>query len=385
MPPLQENSAPAAAHDVRVAVDARPLTQPFNGIGQYLFQVLDHLLTSPNDQSVQWLLYSDSPIELPSHWQNAAVRRGSISSKLVGVAFAQLMFGRWARKDKVDVYWSPRHQLPVGLPGEIPAVVTLHDLVFKIYPETMSLFGRYHDALLTPIALRRAHRIITTSRAVRSELVETYPCCESKSSAIALGSNLTAFESEEYGTSSPYAVFIGSMEPRKNLLRLIKAFKQLNGDSDKPFSLVIISGGGWNNSSTLELIEQNKDMLRYHHRATTEEKATLLKNATFLALPSLYEGFGLPIVEAQTMGIPVLTSNRGAMQEVAGNGAIYVNPESISDIVRGLRLMFNDHRLRADLAENAKLSGARYSWQTCAHETLKTLREASGTNSSVPA
>lgn len=384
MQPQQQNSAPAAAHDVRVAVDARPLTQSFNGIGHYLFQVLDHLLTAPRDPDVQWLLYSDAPIELPSHWQNTTARTGSISSRLIGVAFAQLTFGRWAHKDNANVYWSPRHQLPIGLPGNIPAVVTLHDLVFKNYPETMSRFGRYYEALFTPAALRRAHRIITTSRAVRSELIETYPGCEAKSQAIALGSNLTAGECQQDSIPNPYAVFIGSMEPRKNLVRLIKAFKQLNDESAEPLSLAIISGGGWNNAGTLELIEQNKDILHYHHQATTEQKATLVNNAAFLALPSLYEGFGLPIVEAQKMGIPVLTSNRGAMREVAGNGAIYIDPESTSDIVRGLRMMFTDHQLRADLAENAKISGAQYSWQTCANETLKTLRQASIANPGVP-
>jgi len=107
----------------RIAVDARPLNQKFNGIGEYLFQVLDHLLTEDTPSAPHWLLYSDQPISLPSHWQRVSNRSGISSNRVMGAVRAQLQFGRWAVEDEATLYWSPRHQLPFGLPRTLPTVV----------------------------------------------------------------------------------------------------------------------------------------------------------------------------------------------------------------------------------------------------------------------
>jgi len=371
---------------LRIAVDARPLNQQFNGIGQYLFQILDHLLTEENSAGHQWLLYSNRPLDIPSRWQRVSNRSsGEDSNRLLGAIRAQLLFGRWAVEDEATIYWSPRHQLPIGLPRTLPTVVTLHDLVFRLYPETMSKAGRWYDAWLTPKALKRAHSIITTSESVNAELKSLFPNCASKSCSIKLSSALAPITTEHQVRPRPYAIFCGTMEPRKNLDRLIRALASVNERRQDAIELVIVSGGGWRNQSTLELIKRHGSFIDYHPSASTEDKAILIQNATCLVLPSLYEGFGLPIVEAQKLGVPVLTSNRGAMPEVAGAGALFVDPTDESAIGQGLTRFFDDPALRNRLAKAAGELGQQHSWGRTAQLTLDVLNTAGITRTGVPA
>ena len=369
----------------RIAVDARPLNQKFNGIGEYLFQVLDHLLTEDTPSAPHWLLYSDQPISLPSHWQRVSNRSGISSNRVMGAVRAQLQFGRWAVEDEATLYWSPRHQLPFGLPRTLPTVVTLHDLVFRLYPQTMSFSGRWYDALLTPRALKRAQSIITTSQSVNAELAALYPQCESKSHPITLSSTLSPMTTDQLPRSRPYAIFCGTMEPRKNLDRLIHAIAKLNSTRKQAIELVIVSGSGWKNKSTLNLIKSNESFIDYRPSAPTEEKTFLIQNATCLVLPSLYEGFGLPIVEAQRLGVPVLTSNRGAMRELAGAGALLIDPMNEADIGQGLARFFDDPELRNALAAQASKLGHTHSWSRTAQLTLKVLSNAGVTGAGMPA
>jgi len=166
------------------------------------------------------------------------------------------------------------------------------------------------------------------------------------------------------------------MEPRKNLDRFIRALANLNTTRQQPIELVIVSGGGWRNQSTLQLIHNNPSFIDYHPSAPAEKKASLIQNATCLVLPSLYEGYGLPIAEAQRLGVPVLTSNRGAMQEVAGDGALLIDPTDEADMGQGLARFFDEPELRKRLAENSAELGKQHSWPRSAQRTLEVLSKA---------
>jgi len=146
-----------------------------------------------------------------------------------------------------------------------------------------------------------------------------------------------------------------------------------------------VSGSGWKNKSTLNLIKSNESFIDYRPSAPTEEKTFLIQNATCLVLPSLYEGFGLPIVEAQRLGVPVLTSNRGAMRELAGAGALLIDPMNEADIGQGLARFFDDPELRNALAAQASKLGHTHSWSRTAQLTLKVLSNAGVTGASMPA
>ena len=143
---------------LRIAVDVRPLSNAYNGIGRYLTEMLPRLIEGSDHQ---WALYSDQPIAKAQQWRTSFTRCANANSSLAGHWVAQRAFPAWAKKDRVDLFWSPRHQLPVRLDARIPTVVTLHDLVFETHPATMRPAVRWLDKLLTPASLKRADRIVT--------------------------------------------------------------------------------------------------------------------------------------------------------------------------------------------------------------------------------
>ncbi len=373
-----EDSYPAKK-SLRIGVDARPLSFPHSGIGQYLHALLKILLPATTGR-VRWYLYSDRclPEDFPLH--DSVLRCGSNSSRLLSTGFAQCYFGRWAKADQLDVFWSPRHQLPVSLSRKIRSVVTLHDLVFETHPQTMTGSGRTLERLLTPRSLKAADAIITTSKSVLSELTAYNAELPPKTRVIPLSSNIADFSTTERAITlpaRPYILFCGSTEPRKNLNRLLRSFVRLHAEpSPPPQRLVIVSGGGWKDATTKAIMDEHHAMVEIHRNVTEAQKAALLRNADFLVLPSLTEGFGIPLVEAQKLAIPILTSNTGAMPEVAREAARYVDPYDENSITNALREMCMNAGLRERLSANARLQADDFNWQRSAMATLEVLQSA---------
>lgn len=370
---------------LRIGVDARPLAHPFTGIGIYLAQVLDSMMAnSPH----HWILYSNAPFEPPEHWRNQTAkfteRTGSTTSRWQSSVYAQLQFPRWAKEDQIDLFWSPRHQLPLNLPKSLATVVTLHDLVFKTHPETMTRGGALLERLLTPASLRRATRILTTSETMRAELATHYPTVAPRAEVAWLSSNIdhaTEAVMPALPNGISYALFCGSIEPRKNLDRLIEAIvsvntAQLKKDNGTPLHLVIVTGGGWRSDATQKLISQHSELVHVHEAISDSEKAGLYQKALCLALPSLQEGFGLPLVEAMKFELPILTSRRGALPEIAADAALYADPESVASIAAGLTELLICEETRQQLSESARRRAQLFSWDKCAEQTLRTLEDA---------
>ena len=291
--------------------------------------------------------------------------------------YAQFKFGEWARTDNCNLYWSPRNQLPFKLPQTMPAAVTLNDLVFEKYPETMTLRGRILERLLTPNALKRANRILTHSDAIKQELANYDTQLAGKIVAIPLASNIRQHEcanTKELRPSQPYFIYCGSIEPRKNLQRLMNAFLAIKQSaSAPPHKMVLVSGGGWKNTKELELIARHAEHIELHTSLTEAQKAELIRHSDFLVLPSLYEGFGIPLVEALCLGRPILTSNRGAMQEVAGPAAVLVDPTNQQQIETELLRLCRDEQLRSRLSKEALNRANEFSWDKTAEQTLSAL------------
>lgn len=351
----------------------------YTGIGIYLAQVLESLIVnSPH----HWILYSNAPLETSKSWQSHAtsfsVRSGSITSRWQSSVYAQLQFPKWAKEDQLDLFWSPRHQLPLRLPKSLATVVTLHDLVFKTHPETMTRGGALLERLLTPASLRRATRILTTSETMRRELAEFYPKEGQRAEVAWLSSNIgpsAVTAMTQAPSEPPYVLFCGSIEPRKNLNRLIEAIVKVNKTS-QPLHLAIVTGGGWRSETTQDLINQHRALVHVHEAISDNDKARLYQSALCLALPSLQEGFGLPLVEAMKFGVPILTSRRGALPEIAADAALYVDPLNMASIAAGINDILLSTETRERLASAAAQRAEMFSWNRCAEQTLETIEEA---------
>jgi glycosyltransferase involved in cell wall biosynthesis len=365
---------------LRIAVDARPLLAQASGIGRYTRSLLEQFA----DSGHEFLLYTCRPLQLPASLRGYAQRSGRVHGPALSSAVAQLQFGRWARSDQVDLFWSPRHHLPATL-GRVPSVVTIHDLVWKRVPETMIRLGAVAERMLMPAALRRAARIIAVSEATRADLVEFYPWTSSRIEVIPEASSLESSSARPRPAmlpATPYMLFVGSIEPRKNLERIVRAFTDLHDEGGTTHHLVIAGAPGWKNRAVHEVIARSPAAGRIVMLGVADDDllGALYQHADFLVAPSLYEGFGLQVVEALACGTPVVTSNVSSLPEVAGEAAILVDPGSVEAIASAMRSLIVDRALRDELAGRARAQAARFSWQAAAKRTLDVFDEVLSTS-----
>jgi glycosyltransferase involved in cell wall biosynthesis len=184
----------------------------------------------------------------------------------------------------------------------------------------------------------------------------------------------------KYGISKDFVLFVGTLQPRKNIIRLIEAFSKLLKDKkyqESPLQLVIVGKKGWQYDEILDSPKKfgidNK--VKFLDFVPDEDLIMLYKNALCFAWPSLYEGFGLPILEAMKMGCPVITSNVSSMPEAGGDAALYVDPENVDDIAKKLSDVVSDPKLRQDMVEKGKKQVQKFSWEKTARQTLQILED----------
>lgn len=356
-------------------MDARPLAYPNTGIGRYTAELLKRLLDTP----YQWFLYSDKPLEI--NWNNidcATIRSGRKWWPVGGTVAAQLFFPFWANKDEIDLFWSPRHHLPIALPEKVKAIVTIHDMVWKNCPETMSAMRRLVDALLMPLALRRATRIISVSDATKNDLCKAYPDVADRVRRIYPGCFNDGLMrrvgmSDNLVYEDRYFLFVGTFEPRKNIPLLLRSYAEASMHADKFPRLCLVGNKGWMRDSVEDLIRSAgiEDKVEVRYGVSDNDLARMYKGALALVMPSKYEGFGLPIVEAMSIGVPAIVSRVSAMPEVVGDGGVAVAVNSVSELVLAMRRIAMDREYHSHLAACAIRQARRFNWDAAADKTIK--------------
>jgi glycosyltransferase involved in cell wall biosynthesis len=364
----------------RIGVDASLLSEQVTGIGRYTYEILSRLVPMGHE----WFLYSHRPLVVGNwNFENVHLRAGNVPKRLLRMLWLQSVMPFQANRDRVDLFWSPAHRLPTLIPARIARVVTIHDLVWKHAGETMRPMSRWLDAMLMPEAVRLADRIITVSAHTATDLLREMPNAQGKVYSIPLGvSSLAPAASREslasLGLVEPYFLFVGTLEPRKNLVRLLEAFSRLPDSLRYSAVLAIAGGNGWGGVDVATIARKYgvQDRVRVLGYMSEEQLATLYTHALFLAMPSLYEGFGLPLIEAMSRGISVLTSNCSSMPEVAGDAGILVAPNDVDAIAQGLLKLLSNNEQRGVLASRAIANSERFSWTRAAENTMKTFDDA---------
>ncbi|WP_099865287.1 glycosyltransferase family 4 protein [Pararhizobium haloflavum] len=267
-------------------------------------------------------------------------------------------------------------------------VTTIHDLSFLRYPdihprERMDWLTRGLDDTIA-----RAERIIAVSEFTRQEIVELCGVERERIDVIHLGPAAgfrpigreeAASELTRYGLGyGAYALFVGNLEPRKNLERLLDAWEKLPPGVARALPLVVAGGGGWHNEQLIARLDAAvaAGTVKRLGYIPSAELPILVGGARFFAFPSLYEGFGLPILEAMASGVPVLTSDRASMPEVSGGAALLTDPEDAEQIASGLERLAHDDALCADLSARGLERAGMFSWQRCADQTFETYERA---------
>ncbi|MDD4353778.1 MAG: glycosyltransferase family 1 protein [Candidatus Nanoarchaeia archaeon] len=265
----------------------------------------------------------------------------------------------------LDVCLFPKDVIPYRI--NCKKIVTILDIghfrpEFNAYGGLDNVYMRF----MIKSSCKRADKIISISENTKKELIDILNISKDKIKTIHLATSFKRFLKKKNKLSN-YIFYSGSISPRKNLLILIKAFERLE---NKNVLLYITGNNMWNNKKEMRLIKNNPK-IKVLGLVSKEELINLYQHALVGVYPSLYEGFGLPILEAQACGCPVITSNVSSMPEVAGKGALLVNPYSINEITNAMKKILKDKKLRGRLIKEGFKNVKMFSWKKCARETMK--------------
>lgn len=290
-------------------------------------------------------------------------------------------------KDPIEVLFVSAHTLPLIRRSGLKTVLSVHDLGAEYLPRMHQLKQALYLKWMTKFQLKTTTRLIAVSQATKDDLVKKVGCDPQKIRVVYEGYNSKQFKVQNHkfkvgtlvNSLRPYYLFVGTIQPRKNLERLIKAYQMYlaRGSAGFPPSLVLVGSRGWLSDKIYKLPKKLgiEDKVKFLGYVSNHNLNDLYQGAIALTFPSLFEGFGLPILEAQACGCPVITSNLSSMPEVAGQGAILVDPYNINEIANAM-IEVIDKNVRARLIKNGLENVKRFSWEKCARETLEVLDEA---------
>ena len=374
---------------IRLAMNASPLLLPHTGIAAYTRNLAQALLRSGEVDARFFYGFGWSreirAAALPGAGGLRAVLLKLLPRpywlKRLGVQ--QRNFARGVRQHGFDVYHEPSF-LSFRFPG--PSVITIHDLSPLRYPETHPPERVRNIKQYLPDAIARAARIITDSEFVKREVVETLQVDPRRIEAIHLGvspdyrprrADETSACLARYGLQhGSYVLAVGTLEPRKNLVEAVEAHASLPEPLRKRLPLVIAGAKGWLSAELEERIAA--DEVRWLGYVPAADLPVLYSAARLLVYPSIYEGFGLPVLEAMASGIPVLTSDQASLPEVAGEAALMVNPREREALRNAILRLVEDSREAARRVELGLVQARRFTWERCAERTLSVYRQALG-------
>ena len=340
-----------------VGLDAEHFRQSAAGIARYARSLSTELRKIP---SVNVIELGGGPV----------VRRGTAKKRLTTLrqdfVWYPLLARRSAARHGAQVYHSPLPRGPLA-PGSPPFVITVHDLVAVRFPETTTAWSRLYGAATLKRVLRAADRIIAPSNDTADDLNSLLGIDPAKIRVVPNGVEAHFFASAKAkpAIEFPYVLFVGTPEPRKNLQRLVSAMTILRKQGFLE-RLVVVGGGGWG-----EQLKTDDDILPMGH-VTDDQLLALYASASCLAIPSLHEGFGLPVLEAMAAGTPVVAASTGALPEVVGNAGVLVDPGNPRSIADGIAGAIGE---RDSLIAKGRARAREFSWAKAADLTAAVYRE----------
>jgi len=377
---------------MRVAVDALPLLTPSTGIAQYTRELMRRVgRTADVELFFCYGLYwgrelREKPLPYFDNLRTSA-RAAIPSTRALYRLVRQAVFSAGVLRRRIDLHHAPNF-LPSRFSG--PIVITVHDLSFLKYPETHPEDRVRHMNKFLPSAIERASFILVDSEFVRQEVLSQFSISEEKVVTTLLGvsERFRAMPSEHTAAvlakhklaRGGYILSVGTLEPRKNLLRTLEAYGSLPPATRKAFPLALVGTAGWRMEAMqdrLTALVRSGDV-RLLGYVAQEELPALYAGAAAFVYPSLYEGFGLPVLEALASGAPTVTSNRGALLEIAGDAAVTVEPEDPLAIRQGLEAVLEPSPERDKRVARGVAWARTFTWERCAEQTIQVYRRAVG-------
>jgi glycosyltransferase involved in cell wall biosynthesis len=373
---------------LRIAIDVRTVTPVRSGVGNYVLHLLEGLRKVAPEEELFLVAQPVNLSVIKRRLANRLVYRTNISheSHPLGDLWEHMWLPRILHNHRVQIMHGPATLVPLSK-GKYSTVVTIHDLVAFLFPHTIPRKYALYMRWLIRRVVQRADRIISVSHNTKNDLVQILEVDPARISVIheAAQPAFTPIEDEEklkavrqrYGIEGPFFYHVGNIEPRKNLARLVKAFMILRSRVGPQINLVITGQKGWLTGKLFRAMEgvDKVEGVIFTGYVPHEDLPLLMNAADVFVFPSLYEGFGLPTLEAMSCGTPVITSNISSLPEIVGKAAVLVDPYSEEDIALGMQKVLEDTAFRQHLAESGLFQSAKFSWEKAAAQTMGVYRQ----------
>lgn len=338
------------------------------------------------DENSEFLLYHKKKFNselTPPEFLNYKIVKKSFPFLWTQIRFA---YELW--KDNPDILWMPMAALPLFRRKRLKTVITIHDLAFKYFPEYFTRKDLRKLNLFADYSIKNADKIIAISEATKKDILKFYPeVSAEKIKVIYHGFSADIFSQErnimkenelkdKLGIKGEYILYSGALQPRKNIEKLIAAFELYKQKTKSDIKLVLAGERAW----LWENVEQKIKNSRYRRdivmtgRLKFCDIGHLFRGAGVFVYPSLYEGFGITVLEAFAAGVPIITANNSSLAEIGGNAALYFNAADANALSMQIEKIINDKNLQSELIVKGKKQLKKFSWEKCAQETLEYLK-----------
>ena len=351
-----------------IGVDAsRAFIRNRTGIEEYSYRAIMNLMNKLQNHQVVLYIRNNQIIdfELPKNWKVKIIKWPYLWTQ-IGLSL-ELLF------HPVDSLFVPAHTVPLIHPRN--TVVTIHGLEYEFCSKAYSFWERMYMRCVIKNSCKWAKKIIAVSENTKKDLINLYKVPEEKIKVVYEGVSMEQETRNKRQENNRYLLFVGRLEERKNVCGIIESFEILKKKYNIPHKLVLAGkpGYGYDKIKNQILKCKNKEDIIIEGFVDDNEKYNLLKNADVFLFPSFYEGFGLPILEAQNIGIPIVTSNVSSMAEIADFSAILVDPNSSEEIAEATYQLISDSNFRNDIINKGFENIKRFSWEKCGEEINKLI------------
>ncbi|SNC66073.1 Glycosyltransferase involved in cell wall bisynthesis [Hymenobacter gelipurpurascens] len=376
---------------MEIAVNVRFLLpgDKLEGIGRFTYETLRRLVRQHPEHTFHFLF--DRPFD--SRYLFGAnviphVLGPPARHPVLWVAWFEGAVSRWLRRYRPAVFLSPDGY--TTLRTRVPRVTVLHDLAFEHFPQDVDRLTLRYYQFFTPRFAQASKRVVAVSEATRQDIVRAYGVPAEKIGVVynAVDEQFRPLPEadqqatrDRFSAGKPYFLFVGALQPRKNLINLLRAFDQFKQETNAPTKLLVVGRTAWKAGPIFEVYRhmQFRHDVHLTGRVTDDELVQLYAAAFATAYVPYFEGFGIPIIEAQACGSPVITSNCSSMPEVAGGAAQLVDPFQVESIANGLRVLHTQHDRRLELIARGFRNVQRFSWEQSAHALWLMLESAVNT------
>lgn len=363
----------------KLLIDSISVLSSLTGIGRYTYEVAKRI-NKEEFKSSYFYGYCSQKLVHPSSEKNLKSLKSIIIKNyfLKKIVRKLLTISSKLFAQTYDIYWQPNFIPNSGIKAK-KIVTTVHDFSIILHKEfhrkeTVEYFEKYFFK-----NIYKSDFIITGSNFSKQEILNRLDFDESKIKVIYHGIDHNIFRVKkdiklDIQLPSKFIFSVGSIEPRKNLLGLLKAYDILSNNIKKEYKLILAGFKGWENSEVMNLINQNRDSIEYLGFVSDDELASLYNLSSLFIFPSFYEGFGLPVLEAMACGTPVVCSDSSSLPEVGGDAVVYCNPYDINDIKNKIEFVLNDTSLQQSMIAKGLKQAQKFSWEKSANEHKRVFK-----------